>query len=481
MHLSNTYAQNLTQDYSFNSSRRISLMQKQIEDISTALSLMGIQTEKTIPISQEYETTLHAQRSTIIVSQLRGAKSIIVKIINSLEDHDSRSLSLTDNSQLIIKRCENAIEHLFNILQKLGPLQLSEDGKTTSSGHNESNDIFKVSESSPDFSNSTILDSLMSEVQSLKVNLTQLAQFCQGSANTLEISRPPAPWALRARNINELKSVPIKAETDLKNLRSAISNAASELLNRETALEDAKVKIELLETRAKDSSVKSARIDELQQVLEQYHTRADELTKAVQNYKIDLNTLAAERDQLRRDVELRKYDGRLHDNSKGRSHYEMLLVAKMQEIFPLRAENSVLRAALMFLREQSGNHRMSTFLSPRCSIMSHNNHLRESPPSNTDHIRTKISGSELPVSWLAAPLVSRQDYASYNISASRASKLFIFDPAILPKPIILSKLSGRSSRLKWQPLRCMAQWQLSIEEKKMTLWSQRWLSVKPLS
>ena len=480
MHLSNTYAQNGTQDNSFDSSRRTYLIQKQIEDIMVLLSFIGLNTEMTTLIDQGYETTLHVQKSMLIVSQLRGAKTIITKIINSLQDHESHSLSLTDESQLIVKRCEQAIEELFKILQTIEPPQISENDKHTSFRHYDNNHVSKTPEPIPNFKNSILLDYIMSEVQSLKNNLAQLAQFSQGFANTIEISRSPAPWVLRAKSINELKSVSVAAKKDLNKLRNAISNAASELLNRETALEESKVKIELLETRARDSSLKSARIDELQKTLEQYRMRADELAKAVQNYKTDVATLAAERDQLHYDFELNKHDGQLNNNSKDDGYYDVLLIARLREIFPLRIENNYLRTALKCLREKSRICRKSAFFSTRCSIMNQNDHLRQISPSVVDHRRGNDSWSDVPASWLAAPLASRQNYTPYNLSACKVAKLFVSDHAILPRPIMLSKLSDRSKRLKWQPLRCTAQWQLSFEEQKMSLWFQRWVNVNSL-
>lgn len=449
-------------------------MQQQVENIMIALSLIGLQPETGTPISYGCETTSHVQKLILMVSQLRNARTTIVKIINSLQDHNSRSLSLTDESQLIVEKCEHNTEQLFNIIQTTGLFQLSEDGRYKSSMYCEDIHVSKPSEPFSDANDSIPLEHLISEVQHLKDNLAQLAQFSQGFANTVEISRPPPPWVIRAINIKELNLASITAENDLNNLRNAISNAAGKLLDRETALEEAKVKIELLENRAKDSSLKSTRIDKLQKALEQYRIRADELAKAVQNYKADMATLAAERDQLRHDFKVEEYDEQLKNNSKDDSHYQVLLTAKLQEIFPLRAENNVLRAALKYLREKSRNHRESTFSPTRCSIVNQTHPLLQFPISLMDHRRENTSGSEVPASWLAAPLISRPNHAPYNLSASKATELFFYNSVVLPRPVVLLKPSDRSSRLKWQPLRCTAQWQLSFEEEKLNLWSQRW-------
>lgn len=476
MHLSNRFAQSVTQDCSFDSIRRTCLIQKQMENIITALSPIELQSEVGKPISYGCETTSHVQKSIMIVSQLRNARTTTVKIINSLQDHDPRSLSLTDESQLIVEKCEHNTEQLFNIIQRIGLFHISEDGTYISSMHSENVHGSNSSEPLSDANDSIPLEHLISEVQYLKDNLAQLAQFSQGFANTVKISRPPPPWALRAKSIKELSSASIVAENDLNDLRNVISNAASKLLDRETALEEAKVKIELLENRAKDSSLKSTRIDELQKALEQYHIKADELDKAVQNYKADMATLAAERDQLRHDLKVEEHDEQLKNNSKDDSHYQMLLTAKLREIFPLRAENNILRAALKYLREKSRNHRKSTLSPTRCGVVNQNHPLLQFPLSLTDHRRGNTSGSEVPASWLAAPLISRQKHASYNLPAFKAAELFVSDSVVLPRPVVLLKPSDRSSRLKWQPLRSTAQWQLLFEEEKLTLWSQRWLT-----
>ena len=480
-HLSDNYVRNNAANNNFDALRRTYLLHDQLKEFISVLSLINSYAEARIPKDGGCVNKTFTQGLTMVISNLRSSKTAIDNIIKFLQELISRSLSLTCHYQSILQNCEHTTDQIFDSAQNIGSILLSSfsvDENDLSPGHQQHD---YSSKTSPDLVNSISVSSLLREIESLNNDLTELADLSRGNNCTTEISCSQPPWILRAKRLHELKSVPAAAEDELGHLRNTVRDAVSKLISRETALEDANVKIELLESRAKDSSVKISRIDELEKAIKEYSLKADRLTAAVNGYKADIATLAAERDQLQRTIELQsKHDNRLKHEPGNGIHDPALSVVQLQELSPLRAENHVLRAALTHFRKEIRHQPMFVPLSERCDNTSLDSFSRQFPLNTISSIRNLYNTVEMSESWLAAPLLFKRERSlrktpsTKPIKATNASNPAYSEPITFPSPITLPRFSNPKSRLEWQPFHSTSLSLLIREEKKLAMWVQTW-------
>jgi len=115
---------------------RVQLMQSHMECAAAAVSHIKymVSTKVTPTIDEEELVGLFAKKADAIISHSRSAKVVVSKIIRSLSDLQTRSLSLTIETRQLFEECEEATQKIASYARALGDavadLLYHEEGRT---------------------------------------------------------------------------------------------------------------------------------------------------------------------------------------------------------------------------------------------------------------------------------------------------------------------------------------------------------------
>ena len=473
VHLTNQHSSRNATDHSFDAIRRTRLLNDQLVDFISALSLLCSYAKTHESEGEGYFNVTSAEDLVKVVSNFRSIKLILDKTSKLLDELYSCSLSLSYKYRPMIERCEHVADQISGSVQQLGSMLLSTISVHEIRSSPACQPQYDASKHPSDAEKHDILSLLRYEADMLKNNLAELEQFSRTTDNTAKFNKLPAPWNLRAKRLYETKFDHASIDDEMAQLRLMIADAASNLIERESALNDATVKIELLEARAKNYSMKVVRCEELEIALEQYRLKTDELTEAIDGYKADLATLADERNELQRDIELRsKHHIRLQKDQGDVTNGPMLSAVQLPEQPSSCMENTILRAALKYFQDRKRRSMSTSFLQTyNCTnpgITYSRSPLITVINSQGLSIETKMSEV-----WLEARLLTGKK--SSTCSSSIVTPVNIINtmasaypgPFSFPTPIMLPSLSDPRSRQLWQPFNCTSISRLLNEENKL--------------
>ncbi|KAI1766847.1 CAP-Gly domain-containing protein [Hypoxylon sp. FL1150] len=341
------------------------LMQSHLESAAAAFNVIKDMVQRVVPPNgDEDELAQHfAKKSEAVITQTRSTKVVVSKAVRSLEDLRARSLALTPDTMEVFEQCEAASQELAEMSRKIGVdlhKLLSEEGRAEpftypevqSTVHGTVMTAFSSAESD-------LFSTYLSKLRVLTSQITDLAAVCADLSQTQEFERSPAPWILRAQELRALKTIPVDAEEELRQLKEHYNEARRAVALRDENLSTATLRIETLEARMRDASAKAARMADLEAQVAEAHERAAALKKDIEQQDREAKTLEADRDKWKKIAgDSRAFgggsgvDGSESGKGGARAGQERA-VATAREMDALKNDIAALQAAVRFLREDN--------------------------------------------------------------------------------------------------------------------------------
>lgn len=292
-------------------------LQSQLESTASALGLIKTAVESKLPApsadDEEDEGDASGRvfvlnRAESLVSHARSAKVMVGKTHRSLDDLQSRSLTLestcndTFNSAEAVasevaafaRQAGNAMQLLFGEEGRNEPYSLDEVSNALS---RTASACFSLAAPEPG-----PFSALAGRLRDLTDLLADLASLPSDLDNTVEFERAPAPWVARSNELKQTKITSIDTVAELARTLDTVKQRDVFLKEKETELEEQSVRIEMLEARMKDASKRSAKIAELERTLHEArdnekNAKAD-LTKAQEDAQRDVERVKGEMARL---------------------------------------------------------------------------------------------------------------------------------------------------------------------------------------
>ncbi|KAI1427583.1 dynactin [Xylaria sp. FL1777] len=340
------------------------LMQSHLESAATAFGVTKEMVQRMVPANGDEDE--HAQhfvrRADAVISQTRSAKVIVSKAVRSLEDLRARSLALTPETSDAFEQCEVASRELGEMSRSIGldlHKLLSIEGReepftypeVQSTVHNTVMTGFSSAESD-------LFSTYLSKIRSLTNQVTDLAAVCADLSQTQEFERSPAPWILRAQELKALKTIPVDAEEELRQLKDHYNQARREMALRDENLSTATLRIETLEARMRDANTKASRMSDLEAQIVDAHSQVDRLKKDIEQQDREAKTLEADRDKWKKIAGDSRAYGDATDSAGTKAGQERA-VATAREMDALKNDIASLQAAVRYLREDNRRARMT--------------------------------------------------------------------------------------------------------------------------
>ncbi|KAI0809479.1 dynactin [Xylaria sp. FL0064] len=340
------------------------LMQSHLESAATAFGVTKEMVQRMVPAKgDEDEQAQHFTRRTdAVISQTRSAKVIISKAVRSLEDLRARSLALTPDTLDAFEQCETASRELGEMSRSIGldlHKLLTVEGReepftyqeVQSTVHNTVMTGFSSAESD-------LFSTYMSKIRTLTTQVTDLAAVCADLSQTQEFERSPAPWLLRAQELKALKTIPVDAEEELRQLKDHYNQARREIALRDENLSTATLRIETLEARMRDANTKASRISDLEAQIVDAQSQVDRLKKDIEQQDREAKTLEADRDKWKKIAGDSRAYGDASDTTGAKTGQERA-VATAREMDALKDDIANLQAAVRYLREDNRRARLT--------------------------------------------------------------------------------------------------------------------------
>ncbi|KAI1139825.1 CAP-Gly domain-containing protein [Hypoxylon sp. FL0543] len=336
------------------------LMQSHLESAATAFNVTKDMVQRIIPPNgDEDELAQHfAKKSEAVITQTRSAKVIISKAVRSLEDLRARSLALTPDTAEAFEQCESASQELAEMSRKIGldlHALLSEEGRAEPFTYTDvQNTVHRTVMTAFSSAESDLFSTYLSKLRVLTGQMTDLAAVCADLSQTQEFERSPAPWILRAQELKALKTIPVDAEEELRQLKEHYNEARRTIALRDENLSTAMLRIETLEARMRDANTKASRIADLEQQIVDAQELVASLKKDIEQQDREAKTLEADRDKWKKIAgDSRAFgDEAGSDGSRAKAGQERA-VATAREMDALKNDIASLQAAVRYLREDN--------------------------------------------------------------------------------------------------------------------------------
>ncbi|KAI0100699.1 CAP-Gly domain-containing protein [Hypoxylon sp. NC0597] len=336
------------------------LMQSHLESAATAFNVIKDMVQRVIPPNgDEDELAQHfAKRSEAVITQTRSAKVIISKAVRSLEDLRARSLALTPDTADAFEQCEAASQELAEMSRKIGVdlhALLSEEGRAEPFTYPEvQSTVQRTVMTAFSSAESDLFSTYLSKLRTLTSQITDLAAVCADLSQTQEFERSPAPWILRAQELKALKTIPVDAEEELRQLKEHYNEARRTIALRDENLSTAMLRIETLEARMRDANAKASRIADLEQQIVDAQELVASLKKDIEQQDREAKTLEVDRDKWKKIAgDSRAFgDEAGSDGSRAKAGQERA-VATAREMDALKNDIASLQAAVRYLREDN--------------------------------------------------------------------------------------------------------------------------------
>ncbi|KAI4867189.1 CAP-Gly domain-containing protein [Hypoxylon rubiginosum] len=334
------------------------LMQSHLESAAAAFNVIKDMVQRVVPPNgDEDELAQHfAKKSEAVISQTRSTKVVVSKAVRSLEDLRARSLALTPDTMDAFEQCEAASQELAEMSRKIGVdlhKLLSEEGRAEpftypevqSTVHGTVMTAFSSAESD-------LFSTYLSKLRVLTSLITDLTAVCADLSQTQEFERNPAPWILRAQELKALKTIPIDAEEELRQLKDHYNEARRTIALRDENLSTATLRIETLEARMRDANTKTSRIADLEMQIVDAQERVASLKKDIEQQDREAKTLEADRDKWKKIAGDSRAFGGEESESGARAGQERA-VATAREMDALKSDIAALQVVVRYLREDN--------------------------------------------------------------------------------------------------------------------------------
>ncbi|KAL4953704.1 dynein associated protein-domain-containing protein [Aspergillus filifer] len=352
---------------------RSMLTQSYIENAVSSMSrLLTLLQSKLAKSEDDEETTFLFGQIEGFVSQARSSKVAMVKINRAVSDLRSRSLALSHDASGPFKQAEDSAKDLSSLARQMGenivtllsdesraePINLQEVLTSMS----QISAMYLQSSEAGGESNDG-MSFIFTMLRTMSGTLEELGSISSDLSITSEFEKRPSPWIARSTELKSNKENSPDAEEEIRRLKNEIHEASTALGVKDKTIEEQTIKVELVESRMKEASKKAAAVKDLEAKIEEMTTRESDLKTTLETQRKDLQTLEAERDEFKSQLDRVKRlsgtagvtpgTGNVVDNAAS--------LAAMQENEALRAEVASLQSAVRFLREEN---RRQTILDP---------------------------------------------------------------------------------------------------------------------
>ncbi|KAF8454601.1 dynein associated protein-domain-containing protein [Terfezia claveryi] len=333
---------------------RVQLMQSHMECAAAAVSHIKymVSTKVNPTIDEEELASIFAKKSDAIISHSRGAKVVVSKILRSLSDLQTRSLSLAMETRQSFEECEEAMQKIAAYARALGDavadLLYHEEGRTEPVTFAELQSVmYKTTERTLMMAETDTFSAFGKELRSLTNMLVDLGSMASDLDMTAEFERAPAPWIVRAQELKNTKIVNVDVEDKCRRLKEEIRELVTQIRVREKSLDEAAVKIEHLESRMSTVGKQSERIEKLEKSLEDSVTHESKLEASVEQLNNEILQLERDVVKWKKTAQEKRTAGDIDRTGQERA------VATAREVASLKSEITNLSGAVNFLREEN--------------------------------------------------------------------------------------------------------------------------------
>ncbi|KAI0181797.1 dynein associated protein-domain-containing protein [Hypoxylon sp. FL1284] len=335
------------------------LMQSNLESAAAAFHVIKDMVQRVVPPNgDEDELAQHfTKKSEAVISQTRSTKVIVSKAVRSLEDLRARSLALSPTDTMdAFEQCEAATQELAEMSRKIGVdlhRLLSEEGRAEPFTYPEvQSTVHGTVMSAFSSAESDLFSTYLSKLRVLTSQVNDLAAVCADLSQTQEFERHQAPWTLRAQELKALKTIPVDAEEELRQLKEHYNEARRSIALREENLSTATLRIETLEARMRDANTKTSRIADLEAQIVNAQDLVASLKKDIEQQDREAKTLEADREKWKKIAGDSRVLGGEESESGARAGQERA-VATAREMDALKNDIAALQAAVRYLREDN--------------------------------------------------------------------------------------------------------------------------------
>ncbi|KAK8107515.1 uncharacterized protein PG998_009528 [Apiospora kogelbergensis] len=363
-HLGEVHISDGLESFADNVQMRTVLMQSHLESAAATFAVVKDLVTRVVPASgEDDELAQHFSRKVeAVISQTRSAKVIVGKAVRSLEDLKSRHLSLTTDTGEVFEQCEAATQELADMSRKIGSdlhALTSEEGRTDPLTYSDvSTTVHRTVMMEYQSSETDLFSSYLSKLRTLTGQIADLAAVCADLAQTQEFDRSQEPWIVRAQELKALKTIPVDAEEELRQLKESYNDLRRAVAVRDENLSTSNLRIETLEARMKDANAKASRMTELEGQILDAQVSMSKLKEDIEKQDRELKTLETDRDKWKKvagDSQAFTEAGGAGGAAGGPNNKagQERAVATAREMDVLRNEIASLQAAVRYLREDN--------------------------------------------------------------------------------------------------------------------------------
>jgi dynactin 1 len=340
------------------------LMQSHLESAATTFATIKDMVQRAIPASgEDDELAQHfVRKSDAVISQTRSTKVIVSKALRSLEDLKARHLAITPDTAEVFEQCESATQELANISRQIG-LDLhsltAEEGRAEPITYSEvQSTIHNTAMTAFSSSETDLFSTYLSKLRVLTSQISDLAAVCTDLSQTQEFDRSQEPWILRAQELKALKTIPVDAEEEMRQLKENYNEARRTIAVRDENLSTSTLRIETLEARMRDANAKASRITDLEAQIVDAQSNMSKLRDDIEKQDRELKTLETDRDKWKKVAgETRAFGDAA--GAAGTKVGQERAVATAREMEALKNDIASLQAAVRYLREDNRRARVT--------------------------------------------------------------------------------------------------------------------------
>lgn len=464
-HLAETLIPTRLEAYAYELHMRSVMTQTYMDHTASILSQLKYTLQECLPTptEEDEEGPFLFQKIDTMANQARSGKIIVGKTTRSLEELQSRSLTLESECSAPFEKAEQAAKEIAEISRQFGTniLQLTgEEGRTEPITYNEvgnnmlqtANSLSQTVTSEP--SGDDGLSLLSNSFRMLAGYLEELSTVSSDLSQTVEFEFQAAPWVIRSKELKSNKTNSPDTEDEIRRLKNEIHEVSTALGVKDKASEEQTIKIELLESRMRDANKKGALVKELESSLEIIKSKEQELLNIVEKQSGDMQGLERERDEYRTRLEKAKRASGSTNGPDGAVTGDAVSYTVIKENETLRAEVASLQAAVRFLRE---DNRRANLLDPYA--VQRTNNMRSW--LDTPLVKTRIPANEKHEAHKASS--ECQDVLNHLMKLTKESK-FVDLKSTVP--------ADEATRLSWRPVKSTPRYHVLRQREEYEQWSQ---------
>ncbi|KAK8094257.1 CAP-Gly domain-containing protein [Apiospora hydei] len=436
-HLGEVHISDGLESFADNVQMRTVMMQSHLESAAAAFAVVKDLVQRVVPANgEDDELAQHFSRKVeAVVSQTRSAKVIVGKAVRALEDLKARHLSLTTETGEAFEQCESATQELSDMSRKIGSdlhALTSEEGRTEPLTYSDiSTTVHRTVQTTYSASETDLFSSYLSKLRTLTSQIADLAAVCADLSQTQEFDRSQEPWIVRAQELKALKTVPVDAEEELRQLKESYNDLRRAVAVRDENLSTSNLRIETLEARMRDANAKAARMTELEAQILDAQASMSKLKEDIEKQDRELKTLEGDRDKWKKVAGDSQAFGTETGSASGgaggpnNKAGQERAVATAREMDVLRNEIASLQAAVRYLREDNRRARAAD------QLHQHNwlaEPLLKNKPSPAEQRRELVAAESRDV--LAELLKMAGSAAVYDLKTLPAGRLAAWRPAV---------------------------------------------------